>query len=356
MATNTATAARGIATGRFIKALLLGKGDYGAALAYAAGQNWVNTPMVEVALRAAVNPVDATEPLTLPQALAYDFLEVLRPLSILGRLVGVRRIPFNTRMINEVTGASAAWIGEGIATPTSAPAFSTDATLTWAKVQAIAVTTNELIRSSAPSVDSILSSDLAKACAFAMDLAFVDPVNAGIAGVKPASVLFGTQSYNASGTDVASIDADIRIALSMVNHDLDLGSAYWLMRPSTCIYLSTLRTSGGALAYPNVKAQGGELAGIPILTSNAIGSVSSPSESFIALVIASEIVVADDNNAAQIDFSEETSIQMQSAPGAGPQQVVSLFQHNLSATRGTKFANWRLRRPDAVAVISQVQV
>ena len=68
------------------------------------------------------------------------------------------------------------------------------------------------------------------------------------------------------------------------------------------------------------------------------------------LVNASGIDYAD-NSLLQLSISTEASLQLNSAPSAGAQQLVSLFQINAAAVRLTKFANWQRRRATAVAVL-----
>jgi hypothetical protein len=91
-----------------------------------------------------------------------------------------------------------------------------------------------------------------------------------------------------------------------------------------------------------------------VLCSNAVGTdESSPGETFISLIAADQIAVADDG-AVSIDVSQEASVQMDSAPGDGAQQSVSLFQANLIGLKAGREINWAVRRAQASAVITGV--
>ena len=50
----------------------------------------------------------------------------------------------------------------------------------------------------------------------------------------------------------------------------------------------------------------------------------------------------------------DAAVQMNDAPSAGAQQMVSLWQHGLVGIRGLRFVNWQRRRSGAVAVLRSV--
>lgn len=349
---------KGRALARYVRSLILAQGDPVAAAAFAASQRWAHsTPEVELGLKAAVSAItvaeDAGSP-TLSHPLARDLADALRPLTLLGRLQGLRRVPHNSRLLHVASGTSGSWTGEGIPVPLGALDFDA-ASLPPLKVNALAVITAELARSSAPSAEGAISRDVLAACAAAADATFIDPENAGTASVKPASVTSAGTSITSSGSSIAQIDSDLRDAVNVLDGaDVDLGTAAWIMRGRTAAFLSTLRGTGGGLAYPGMGIRGGELLGLPALVSNGVPYDSnSPTETSISLVCASEVWLADDG-AAQIELSQQASLQMDSAPAEGAQAMVSLWQAGLSAVKVTRFVNWKLRRATGCAVITGV--
>jgi HK97 family phage major capsid protein len=106
--------------------------------------------------------LDATwaAPLVDYQNFAGDFVEYLRPRTIIGQfgqgnIPPLNRIPFNVRIASQTTGGAAQWVGEGAPKPLTSFDF-TATELRWAKVAAISVLTNELIRFSSPSAERLV--------------------------------------------------------------------------------------------------------------------------------------------------------------------------------------------------------
>jgi HK97 family phage major capsid protein len=345
---------RGLTFGKYLRALTVAKGDLLAAAAFAEGRGpqWSD---VAIHLRGAVAPLSSINSNDLAYPVAQDFAEFLRPQTLVGRMVGLHRVPFNCRLIRVATGGTAGWVGEGTPIPVGALDLDSGETLAFTKIAAVHVVTSELARSSSPSVELVLSRDMAAAAALAADIALTDPTNNGIANVKPASITFGASSIVSSGGTVAAIDADLKFALAVLNDShVGLDAAYWMLSPKTAVYLSLLRGTAGDLAYPTVTARGGTLAGLPVLTSAALMDESSPTESIIVLAAASEIMIADDG-ASSVTVSEHAAVEMTDAPQGGAQQLVSFFEHGLVGLMSQRTICWQPRRPGAVAVIGQVQ-
>jgi HK97 family phage prohead protease len=104
-----------------------------------ANEQWMaETPEVAGACKAAVavgTTSDATwaGPLVQYQNLTEAFAEYLRPLTLIGRIPGLRNVPFKVR-VPRMTGASTVnWVGEAAPKPLSALAFDS-ITLDFAKI------------------------------------------------------------------------------------------------------------------------------------------------------------------------------------------------------------------------------
>lgn len=339
---------------RTIKALGVARGDIAGAMAYAQGQNWTNARDVIESIKMAAVTGEGISDYTLPTPAAFDFAEFIRPLTIIGRLAGLRRVPARVRVIAATSGSTAYWSGERAPRPISRLTFA-GSTLEQLSVIAMLVTTRELLRSSSPSAESILSRDLAAAAVQAMDQAFIDPANSGTVGVKPASVTNGVSVIHSSGSTLAAIDLDLQLLIQALSDaGSDLTSATWILRPRTALYLSLLRGTGGALAHPGMSVKGGTLAGLPAIVSAASPSdVGSPAEGGeITLLDPSQIVVSDDGGGA-LEISEETSLAMSDAPAA-PSTMVSLWQTDAAALKTTRYANWQRCRDGMAQVLDQV--
>jgi HK97 family phage major capsid protein len=352
--TNSPTA-RGITSGRLIKCLALAGGDPQGALAVLAGQGVIDRD-VELVLRSMVDPVSLGDFTVgnIVSNVGADFSALLRQMTIIGRLTGIRRVPFDVRLTAQLSGGRAAWGREGTPAPAIDAGFATTLPLELLKVSAIAVLTKELVRLAKPSTEPLIAGDVAASLVEAMDTAFIDPASAGVPAAMPRSVTYGAPSFESSGSTPSAIDADWKLMLGvLLAANMTLASAVWIMSPVTAVSLSLMRDAGGSLAYPNMTARGGNLLGLPVLTSNACGASGSPGERFIALVEASEIALADDG-AADLSYSANASVQMNDAPSTGPQALLSLWQNSLVGILASRFVNWTVRRPGAVAVLRSV--
>jgi HK97 family phage major capsid protein len=342
---------------RAIKSLGVARGDVQGAVAYAQSQAWPNARDVIASIRAAAVPATDTSDMTPASPAESDFSDFIRPMTILGKLTGLRRAPSRVRMIAATTGSTAFWSGESNPRPISRATMEGEA-IEPLSVTAILVTTRELLRSSAPAAEQILSRDLANAAVAALDVAFIDPANAGDPGVKPASITDGVTPLVSSGTTLSLIDADLQAlidALSFAGSDLQF--ATWIMRPRTATYLARLRGTGGAPAFPQMSAKGGVLLGLPAITSAHVPvEVGSPGfgDSSITLLDPSQVLVADDGGSA-LQVSEGGALQMEDAPGSGAQSLVSLWQTDAAGLKTTRYANWRRVRDGMAQVLTVVQ-
>lgn len=358
------TLPKGTAFTRFAMAMACAKGNTMAA-AEIAKQRWgSSTPEVETILRAAVAAGTTTDtnwaaPLAPYQDMQSEFIELLRPMTIIGQMNGFRTIPFNVRMPRQTSGATAGWVGEGSPKPVSKLQFDT-VSMPHAKVAVIVAITDELARMSTPSAEATVRQDLLETCAQFMDVNFLDPTIAASAGVSPGSITNGITGVDSTGSTVAQVTADLNAALtSMAVGNIGMRAPYWIMHPRTKNFLLTLRTTQDVYAFRDELVQG-RLLGIPVVSSTNVPTrdqsdpVSAGSlETYITLVDASEIFLADDGE-TMIDVSREASLQMDTAPTGGAQSLVSLWQNNLLAIRAERYVYWQRRRNAAVYVIENV--
>lgn len=288
------------------------------------------------------------------QDLANDFINYLRPRTILGRLPGLRNVPFKVRVKRQTGGATASWVGEGKAKPLSNSAFDT-VTLDFTKLAAISVISDEVARLAVPSAEMLVRDDLANAVIQTMDSDFIDPANSGTSNVKPASVTNGVSAVTATGTNTqAGIATDIQnLFAPLIAANIDPSECAWIMTPTTALGLSLLQNSLGQQVFPGISISGGTFQGLPVVVSNAAGLVgTSDGAHIVVLVHTPSILVADDGQVA-VDVSREASLEMSDAPsnqsanGTGA-SLVSMFQTNSLAVRAERWVNWTKGRAQAV--------
>jgi HK97 family phage major capsid protein len=275
------------------------------------------------------------------QNLASEFLEFLVPQTYLGRIPGLTRVPFNSRIPRENSVITAQWVGEGASKPVAAGTFDT-VTLTFAKTACIMGVTDELARFSSPSVEMLVRDNLAKGIAKFLDEQFIKPSVTAVTNVSPASITNGADSDAASGTDITAVIHDIRqILFHFQEYNIPTDNLTLIMQPVLATSIGTMLTTLGVVAFPNVNGNGGNILGITVLTSN-----NSPAGQVTAIHPPS-VFVADEGG-LQIDVSREASVELDSAPAAGNYHLVSAFQNNLVFVRAERYITWLRGRDKGV--------
>ncbi|OYU91860.1 MAG: phage major capsid protein [Bradyrhizobiaceae bacterium PARB1] len=356
----------GTAFTRYAMALALGKGNLMQSAEIAKGWH-DSTPEVETVLKAAVAAGNTTDtawakPLVEYQNMASEFAELLRPQTIIGRIPGLRRVPFNIKIPRQTSGSSASWVGEGAPKPVSALAFD-KIELGMTKLAGIVVLTEELVRASNPAAEAIVRQDLSDTIIQTMDRDFVNPAKAADAGVSPASITNGVTPVVASGTTADHVRADVRALLAkFITANMSLSGAVWIMSERRALGLAMMLNALGQPEFPGLEingTSGGTFFNLPVVLSENVtanpgtGSPLVGAGDRIILAKANEILLADDGQ-VMLDASNQASLQMDSAPTNPPVAatvMVSLWQMNLVGIRAERFINWSKRRAGAVQYI-----
>jgi HK97 family phage major capsid protein len=315
------------------------------------------TSVIEKAAVNAGSTSDSTwaSPLLEYTNMASEFIEYLRPLTVMGRMDGFRRVPFNIKVPRQTGGASVNWVGEGKVKPLSSLAFD-NVTLDFAKIAGIIPLTEELVRFSSPAAEELVRSDLARAIAQFKDAEFLDPSNAST-DVSPASVTYGLSAITSTGTTAAAFRADVKsMFAAMLAANQQVAGGYWVMTQAQALGLSMMMNALDQREFPDVNMMGGTLFGFPVLTTeNLAASTGSPSDGYpIIFVMPAEILLADDGGVT-IDMSREASLQMDTTPDSpvsASTVTVNLWQHNMVAIKAELYTNWKVRRTTAAGVIT----
>lgn len=355
-------AAPGIEFARLAKVKAIAKLDSEPALGVAERMYGAESPVVGLIKAAVVAGSTASgnwaSALVGDETSAYaDFVSYLRPATIMGKfgvspIPALRSVPFREPLISQTGGGAAYWVGEGKPKPLTAFDFERT-TIEPLKIANIAVLTEENIRSSAPSSEMIVRDALRDAIAAGMDTAFIDPANAGSAGVKPASITNGAAAIASTGTDADAIRLDVRALFQkFIDANNPPSSGVWIMSSTNALSLSLMVNALGQREFPNMSMSGGVFEGLPAIVSDYAGTT-------VALVNASDIYEADEGGIA-VDMSREASLEMkdssltQDATAGTGVAMVSLWQSNLVGLRAERTINWKRRRSSAVAYLTGV--
>lgn len=285
-----------------------------------------------------------------------DFVAFLRPATILGKfgmgnVPSLRSISFRTPLITQTGGGAGYWVGEGKPKPLTSFNF-TRTTLDPLKVANIAVLTEESIRDSNPSSESIVRDALRDALAERLDTDFIDPSKTASAGVSPASITNGAEAIAATSyTDADDIRLDVRsVFQKFIDADNPPTSGVWIMSATNALALSLILNPLGQPEFPGMSMNGGVFMGLPVIVSEYAGTT-------VALVNASDIYLGDEGGVS-VDMSREASLEMldsgftQNQPTGA--SLVSMFQNNLVALRAERTINWARRRTSAVTYLTGV--
>lgn len=329
-------------------------------------KRWMDTaPDVHMALKAAVNANDSTTSAGASEwayanNIASEFIEYLRPRTLIGRIAGWRNVPFNVRVGGMDGGTTGYWVGQGLAVNVSRPT-STSVSLGITKVGGLSVITKELAMLSTPSAELMIRNDLVKAIQQKADTSLIDPNSGGVTNVTPASLTYGATARQASGTDFAAFKADWKAMTALFYAaNISLSGSVLIMKEELAEALSMMVTSLGLPQFPSMQdwADGnGKLMGRPVFVTQVADTSGSPDfDNLLILVQPGEVFLADDGGAS-VEASDQVSIEMDGAPSskstptATGASMVSMFQTESIAIKGIRHVNWAKARSQACQYI-----
>jgi HK97 family phage major capsid protein len=344
-----------LATGftRYAIALHAAKGDRQRALQIVESNPvWMDqTPLVATALRAPVAVGDTTtsgwaSQLTPLQNLASEFVELLRPTTLIGRIPGFTSVPFNVLIPRQTAGTEGDWVGEGARKPVGRLTVD-NVELKFTKIAKIVAITEELARFSNPSAEARVREDLREGIQVRLDRTFVDPAITAQAGIRPASIFNGADTAAAAGTGtIANIQTDITAALATFTAaELPVDQIVILTTPALAVAAAMKRTSLDQPAFPGMTPSGGNLLGWPVYTSSLVPT------GYVEFFIPREVLLADDGQ-ANVDVSNQATLIMDDGNSPSATNSVNLWQENKIGIRAERFVNWVKRRADSTYYIT----
>lgn len=350
-------AEKGLAIAQLVRLNYQGQGNAFAMAQIAESQKGALDPRVVDYAKAAVPAAQTGNPtwagnLVTQGGLIGDFVEFLRPRTLVGRIPGMRSVPFNVPLVGQTSGGAGYWVGEGQHKPLTQWAYGTNI-LQPLKVANIAVITEELLKRASVAADTMIRDELVRALQERLDIDFVDPAKAAVAGVSPASITNGVAGIASSGNDAAAIRADVSALMGGFLAANNIPSAgVYLMRTDTALMLSMMQNPLGQPEFPGIGMGGGTFMGLPALVSDYVPAGT------VILVNASDVYFADEGG-FELAMSREASLQMDNAPTMNSTTptataTVSMFATNSVAFRAERHLNWAKRRPGAVQMLTGV--
>lgn len=319
-----------------------------------------NIPNIISMIKAAVSAATTTNSvwagaLADPTNLPGEFVEYLRPMTIIGRL-NLRSVPTNVRLIEQTTGGTGYWVGQGAPKPLTAFEFA-PITLGPTKVAAIAVATEESLRYSSPSLDGLIRDGLRDALVERVDRDLLDPAEAGTANIQPASLTNGVTPLTSAGTSSDNIRTDMANLIQTLRSQNLRGPIAIVLPDSLLTAMAWMVNSLGQPEFPGLTGEGGTFNGLRFIGSEYVANQSGSGNMVVA--IAEREVFRSDDGGVRVDASREASLEMLTNPTNNsatptPTTQVSMWQTNSVAFRGEWFINWQKRRSTAVAFLDDV--
>jgi HK97 family phage major capsid protein/HK97 family phage prohead protease len=337
---------------RYAIALYFAKGNRDQAVRIVeSNRTWMDqTPEVALALRAPVAVGDTVTTgwaaeLTPLQNITGQFVQLLRPATLIGRIPGFTSVPFNSLIPREVTGPEGDWVGEGARKPVGRMTFD-NVELKHTKIAKIVAITEELARFSNPSAEARVRNALITGVQLRMDRTFVDPAITAQAGIRPASIFNGADTAAASGTAIAHVIADVKAATATFTAaELPVDQIVVLTTPALAVALSLMRTTLDAPAFPGMTPKGGNLLGFDAFVSSVVPA------GYVEFFIPSEVGLADDGQAS-VDVSNQATLIMDDGGSPSATNSVNLWQENKIGIKAERFVNWVKLRSDSTYYIT----
>lgn len=310
---------------RFGMAIAAGRGNLQDA------QKFAETELNDKDVAMAVSTAAGSGGALVPENLSSDFIELLRPRSIVRKL-GATVMPLpngNLTIPRHTGGAVSGYKAEN--EPRNADTQTLDDVKLSAKTQmTIVPISNELIGKAGRNVESIFLKDMLAATATRQDKAFLrdDGTNNTPTGMRKTALDSGrVKAFSGDKTDILIIDQYLdSLILTLEESDSAMIMPAWGLSPRTAIYLAGLRDGNGNKVYPEM-AQG-ELKGYPYAKTTNIpvnlGTGLAMSEIYFADF--NDVIIGEAEEMT-IDFSREATYNDASG------NLVSAYSRNQSVLR-----------------------
>lgn len=275
-----------------------------------------------------------------PNTMLTEYVELLRAETIIGRVDGFRRVPFNVPIITQTGGSTFAWVGAGDPKPVGELAFETS-TLTYSKVAGIIVLKEELVRLSNPNAEETVRQSMVEDGARFLDQQFIQ-VGVASGANNPASITYGVASPSATGTTAAALRHDLNVALTTFTAaGVATRGLVIVMTSALARGISLLTTTLGVPEFPGMTPEGGTLIGYKVIVSDSVDSgvwvIFQPREIFLA-----------DDGRITLDASREATLDMSGSTSA----TFSLWQNNCVGIRAEQWIRWQKRRAAGVVAVT----
>ena len=322
----------------------------------AIAQSWGLPEVGKMIVDARAKALAAGDPLAggtlVPEQFAQDFVELLRPISVVRRMGAVTLpMPVGSMKIPKITsGMTAYYIGENT-NITKTQLATGQIALVARRLAGLTPVSNDLLRYSSPAADAIVRDDAVGAVGQAENTYFLR--GDGMAGV-PKGLRYQMAAGNLIGAAVTSL-ANVTIDLGKCVRALMAANSRftrpgWIISPRSYMYLSTVQTTTGAYVIRD-ELMRGQLWGWPYGISTGVpenltdGGNTDESEVYFAdfadvVIGEAQVILVDASTEAT--YSEGGSLQ-------------SAFSLDQTVVRIITAHDLAVRRAESVVVLNKVR-
>ncbi|MCI5073956.1 hypothetical protein [Oricola sp.] len=305
------------------KSLMLGGGRQGDAIAAAEMLN--APPRVSNLVKAPVPAHWSGDPdvdgLQDARNITTAFLPFLRTSSLFYSAfsLGMARVPLMTQASIITATATAFVAAEGAAIPMSRMEVGQGG-IDRQVANALVIVTKPLLRMAGSAGEQMISRELRRSIAPAVDSKFI------------ATIIDGLTPLVSAGSDAEAAVVDVKALIEAVAPTVESRLIFGMAK-DVAIAGSMMILDGGWL-FPDLTPTGGQIKGIDVVVSEALDPGT--------LMLIDATGIAGDSELITLAASDETSIQMETTPtgsSAAPTatEMVSMYQTNSSALLATAF-------------------
>ncbi len=343
---------KGMAAARFMRAVAAAKLEQSQGNMTSPDQiltRWGDIDLAKMAVDARTKAMAATDAAAggflVPTQFSQDVIELLRPASIV-RSLNPLVIPMPTgslRIPKITTGATAAYQGENANITASQPVVG-QVVLSFKKLTALVPVSNDLLRYSSPSADTIVRDDVVRAIAQRENQAFLrdagtDATPKGMLNWAPAA-----NRVASTGTALANVVADLsQNMLTLMNANIPEGRWAWLMSPRNFLTLTTIANANGFFVFRDEMVQRGTLWGFPFGKSTQVPGTGATGELYLTNM--ADAVIGEAQNMI-VDAS------MEAAYVDSTGTMIAAYSQDQTVVRAITEHDFAMRRAESVAVIT----
>lgn len=290
----------------------------------------IDTEMVR---KAAVTAVTTTGMID-ARATSDAILKLAEPRRLLAQMRGVPSPPHTTVFDIPMDASAGGFVPEN--EPIPMIQFTAGSALTGlGKIAGIYAITEELVRATDGVMRTRFDQTITRLVWLAENRELLS-TTAAVANGRPAGLLASAPEFG--GASAGDLETAIAEMFAYVT-DGQAVQPFIITSPRAALWMALQRTSTGA-RFPNVRINGGDIAGIPLLVSVAAGNK-------LILVDAGKLLVVDEG--LELEGSRQAAIQMSDAPVVGATNVVAAFQTNVVFVKVQRYVHWTRVTDDAVA-------